>query len=155
MAFNAAKFNKEKFAPRTAKIAVPELKEYFGDGDDATWEVRGLTGLELAKVQESDRSADQAAKIVAALARNSAKDKSDAILSMMGLDSETPADLSKRIEQLVCASVEPKCDRHLASRMFEFHPIVAYNLTNKILELTGLGAEPGKQKASTAAKASK
>jgi hypothetical protein len=45
--------------------------------------------------------------------------------------------------------VEPQIDREIAVRLFMAYPIVGYTLTNKILELTGLGPDLGKALPST------
>jgi hypothetical protein len=49
----------------------------------------------------------------------------------------------------VAGSVEPQIDREIAVRLFAAYPIVGYTLTNKILELTGMGPDLGKAQPST------
>ena len=73
-----------------------------------------------------------------------AKDKTEAVKGLMGVN-ETPADIAKRLEWLVLASVDPPCTLDLAVRLCETFPIEFYQLTNKIYELTGRGQVPGKQ----------
>jgi hypothetical protein len=68
---------------------------------------------------------------------------------ILGIGTDTPPDLVKRLEHLVFGSVAPEIDREIAVRLFAAYPVVAYQLTNKILELTGLGADPGKAPHST------
>jgi hypothetical protein len=45
--------------------------------------------------------------------------------------------------------VDPAIDRDTAVRLFGGFPIVAYQLTNRILELTGEGPDVGKSPPST------
>jgi hypothetical protein len=59
-----------------------------------------------------------------------------------------PDDVAKRIEHLVLGSVDPVCTPDLAVRLCETYPVEFYQLTTKILELTGKGQEPGKSKRS-------
>ncbi len=42
---------------------------------------------------------------------------------------------------LVYGSVNPKCDQSMAVKMGEFYPTTLYKITNKITELTGMGAD--------------
>ena len=83
-----------------------------------------------------------------------AGDKAEAIRGAMGLSAdEVPADVSRRIEMLTWGSVSPVLGmdgRDVAVRLGENFPTLFYQLTNRILELTGSGAELGKPKRSTA-----
>ena len=146
--FNAARLNGAIFKPRTEKVLVQDLADWF-DGEPI-WEVRGLTGPEIAKAKEASDKNNIATKIIEALNKQNQKDKADAAMKLMGLGEDTPANVAERIDHLMSASIDPTCDRSTALRLFEHFPMVAYTLTNKILELTGLGSQPGKQKASTA-----
>ena len=56
---------------------------------------------------------------------------------------------------LVACSVSPACTEQTAIKLAATFPTVFYSLTTKIIELTGLGHEVGKQKASGTRKASK
>ena len=85
-------------------------------------------------------------------------DKAKAIRDAMGLsDEQIPADISRRIEMLTYGSVEPALGpdlREVAVKVAESYPTLFYELTNRILELTGSGAELGKRKRSTRTQAS-
>jgi len=134
---------------REASIPVPELAEFFEE-KEPTWTVRGLTAAELARTQDAAEAGANMAALVEALA--SGTDKAEAIKKLAGVPSnDVPKDVSRRIQLLVEGSVSPEIgenNRDVAVRLAETFPTVFYNLTNKILSLTGQGAEPGKRKAS-------
>jgi hypothetical protein len=69
--------------------------------------------------------------------------------TLIGYGTDTPDDLAKRFDHLTFGSVDPAIDRETAVKLFAAYPIVAYQLSNKILELTGLGPDLGKAPAST------
>jgi len=147
------KFLNAQFRAREAAIKLPpDLQSFFGE----TWKVRGLTAAELARSREASERSESLKALVSAMA--GAGDKAEAIKTSMGLsDEEVPADISRRIEMLAAGSVEPKLgseNRDVAVKLAETHATTFYELTNRILELTGGGSEPGKPRRSTKTKAS-
>lgn len=106
----------------------------------------GLTGEEIARCNESNARHATVAAAVQALANSAAAkaDTVDALQSLLGYGTDVPEDLAKRFDHLTFGSVQPAIDRALAVKLFAAYPIVAYTLTNKILELTGLGPDLGK-----------
>ena len=148
------KFLQATMQPReaTVKVSPPEACEWFGKA----WKVRGLTAAELARAREAGERGEALKSLVQAMAGDG--DKAKAIRDAMGLsDEQIPADISRRIEMLTHGSVEPKLGadlREVAVKVAESYPTLFYELTNRILELTGSGAEPGKRKRSTRTPAS-
>lgn len=145
------KFLNAALAPRQTDMPVPELQAWFGEGQSATWTVRGLTVAELARAnQAAERGLDNVRAMVEAMAGDG--DKAAAIRQAMGLsDEDVPADISRRIEMLAAGSVEPALgadNRDVAVKLGETFPTVFYQLTNEIISLTGQGAELGKPKRS-------
>ena len=63
----------------------------------------------------------------------------EAVTEMLGGTMSVPVDTQKRILHLVKGSVDPKIDESVAVKLSETFPIEFLVLTNKILELTGLG----------------
>lgn len=143
MSFDLQRFSQALLSPRQAEVAVPDLAPWFGPDEPPAWTVRGLTGDDIARASEA---ADKAAKIRAAVESLLAagEGRREAFAAILGVGDDVPDDLIKRYEHLMAGSVEPKCDRELAIKLFATFPFVAYLLTNKILELTGLGADSGK-----------
>jgi len=147
MSFDAKKFKKTKFQTRTEDVPVKDLSAFFGEGETYVWTVRGLTGQELGRTKEAAARNKNFSAILEALESASKSEKVKGLKKALGVD-EVPQAIAERIEQLVLGSVEPACDTDLALMLCERFPVEFYALTNKILELTGKGMEPGKPKGS-------
>lgn len=141
MPFNIKKFSKTEFITRTEDIPVPDLKEFFDEGEKPVWTVRNLTGHELGKANEAAQRNRSIAAILEGLISTNNKEKVEAIKTSLGLDDTTPDDIAKRIELLTLGSVNPEIDHETAVRLCTFFPIEVFQLTNKISELTGQGAQ--------------
>jgi len=144
------KFLNASLSHREATIEVPELADFFDEGKKPEWVVRSLTAAELGRAKASaDRSDNLQALVEAAAGKG---DKAEAIRKVLGVsDKDVPPDVSYRIDMLVSGSVSPVIgeeQRDVVVRLAENFPTVFYNLTNKILSLTGQGAEVGKRKPS-------
>lgn len=146
MSFDLERFRAASLSPREADVRVSDLTHWFGDGADPVWRVRGLTGEEVARANEASARHELVANAVEALSAAARRDgdQVEALKTLIGYGTETPAELAKRFDHLVFGSVSPKIDREIAVRLFRAYPHVGYHLTNKILELTGLGPDLGK-----------
>ncbi len=146
------KFLNAALTPRTEEVPVPELADWFAEGEPAAWIVRGLTAAEMGRAREAaERGLDNVRALVTALSGDGS-DKVSAIRKAFGLaDDDVPADVSRRIEMLAAGSVAPALgadNRDVAVKLAEAFPTTFFNLTNKIIVLTGQGAEMGKPKRS-------
>jgi hypothetical protein len=149
MGFNPTKFAKQKFQSREADVEVSALGAWFDapaieEGEAEVkplylWRVRGLEGHEFAKMMASAQAQANLSSIIEAIGNNGAKIKE--LKDAIGIGEETPADLQKRLQQLVLGSVDPKVDEALAAKLAKTFPIEFYMITNKITELTGLGLD--------------
>jgi hypothetical protein len=150
--FDLNRFRQAALAPRQAAVPVPDLRFFFPEGADPVWVVRGLTGEEIARANESNQRSGLIAAAVQALsnAASAKAEQTEALQALIGYGTDVPQDLAKRFDHLVFGSVDPAIDRETAVRMFNSYPIVAYQLTNRILELTGEGPDLGKLPPSTA-----
>lgn len=148
------KFLNAALAPRTEEVPVPELAAWFGEETSPTWTIRGLTAAEMGRAREAaeEGRTDNMRALVSALAGDG--DKVSAIRKAFGLaEDDVPGDVSRRIEMLAAGTVSPDLGaekREVAVKLSETFPTLFYNLTNKIIVLTGQGAELGKQKRSGA-----
>lgn len=141
------KFLGAALVPRQHTQPVPELAAWFAPDAEPVWVVRGLTAAEMARANESANGGlDKVHALVAALAGEG--NKATAIRDALGLSNEAvPEDISRRIEMLAMGSVAPLLgtdNRDVAVKLAETFPNTFYQLTNKIINLTGQGAEPGK-----------
>jgi len=142
--FKAKDFAKAQFQPRTAELSLPALADYFEN--DPVWTVRGATASEVAKMLEAGTRQNNIDTIIKAIAANS--DKVNEIRQAVGITNDTPADIVKRLEQLVMCSVDPVIDLPIAVKLADAFPVEFYMLTNKITELTGQGMDVKKSKPS-------
>lgn len=147
MPFNSARFEQAKFEPRKARIAVEALAPFFDPDEPAEWEVRGLSASELHQAMEASTRQGSIESIIKALATKA--DQAKAIRQALGLAGDTPGEIAKRIEMLVSGSVQPQIDMPTAVKLAENFPIEFLQLTNKISELTGQGADLVKPKAAS------
>lgn len=143
------KFSNADFTQREQAIDVPELAEFFAEGEAPVWVVRGLTGAELGRCnQAADNRQEITRALIAAMAGDG--DKAAALRNAMGIsEDEVPQDVSRRIELITVGSVSPMLgqdNRDVAVKLAEAFPVTFFNLSNAILGLTGQGAELGKPK---------
>lgn len=154
MGFDIKKFQKAEFAHREEKVNMDALKDFFDDKPEFT--VRGLTGEEMARVNEAQSKQKNLSAIVDALAANADTEKIKGLREAVGLtDDDVPGDLARRIEMLRLGCVDPELDERDAVKVFKVAPVDAYGATNTILQLSGQGMRPGESKSSGKKKASK
>lgn len=152
MAFDSRAFMKAEFQPRTAEITLASLQSYFGD-DVPVWKVRGQSASEVARAMEAGAKTKNIEAIIKAIGSSQAQ--IDELKAAIGIGSDVPGDIVKRLEMLHVCSVSPEIDMSVAIKLAENFPIEFYMLTNKITELTGLGADVKKPQGSGKIKASK
>jgi hypothetical protein len=143
MAFNAKLFDKIDFAARTADVTVRELQPFFGDGEAPVFTVRGLDAEEFAAVRESVERARSIDAVIEGLTGNS-KERAEAVRRSLGITGDVPADLVRRFDIALFGCVTPKLDREIIIKLARCYPTQFFALTNKILQLTGEGMQPGK-----------
>ncbi|GHA85448.1 hypothetical protein [Modicisalibacter luteus] len=152
MEFDIQKFTGTVFRAREEDVEVPDLAPYFkglGDQGKPVWRVRGLTGAELAKVNEAKERNRARSAIADGLLSSQGEAVTAAVRELLGEGDAVPDDLAKRIEMLVIGSVAPECTHQLATKLAGAFPVEFYQLTTKITQLTGMGGEPGKPKRSS------
>jgi hypothetical protein len=141
---DVTRFVKAPACPRTRSLAAPQdLRAFFENPAAAAFEVRGLSGEELARVRAAvERNRDMAAIVEKIFGDR--EDKVSAIRELMGLSPDTlPEDLARRITMVALGCVSPELDEQAAARLFEVQPVFAYKLSDTILHLTGEGASLG------------
>jgi len=148
MPFDADKFEQAEFRARTESVSVPALSDFFGEGEDPAFLVRGLNSNELGAADEAAKSIRTTIeKLAEAIADDASVHK---IREAIGQGRKaTPAEVAKRLEMLVAGCVEPSLKMATAARIAENFPIEFQLLTNTIARLTGLGSELVKQDAAS------
>ena len=137
MGFQADRFERAQFEPRRASVKVEALAAFFGEGEPAVWEVRGLSATELHRALEASRRQDSIESIVKAIAASG--DQAEAMRRALGLSKDTPGEIAKRLELLVMGSVAPVIELPVAVKLAGAFPIEFLSITNTISELTGKG----------------
>jgi hypothetical protein len=142
MPFDTALFARSELPPRTADVPVPALSVFFSEGEAPVWRVRGLTATELHKALEAGKRQGAVDSVARAIAANA--DQVATIRRALGLSSDTPGDIAKRLEMMVMGSVAPVVDLPTAVKLAGAFPVEFMQITNEITELTGKGADLGK-----------
>jgi len=148
MGFDVKSFRKATFEDRTESVPVPDLKEWFAEGEEPAFVVRGLTAEELARCNEAVQKNKNISSVVEALHSSNQQEKVQAMREMLGVSESVPNDLAKRLEQFTLGTVDPDMDHELAVKFAETYPVEFYQLTNKIMELTGQGRQAKKKQPS-------
>lgn len=147
MGFDAKKFLQTQLVPREETVPVPDMKDFFPEGEKPEWKVRGLTGVELARSNEAVARNKDIAAILEGLISQNNQAKIDSVKQLIGTDDKVPNDIAKRIELFIIGSVEA-VDIDIANKICTAFPVEFFEITNKITVLTGQGHVPGKPKPS-------
>ena len=147
--FDTKAFSREKFSPRMKDIAVPDFKDFFPEGDEPVWKIRGLDANEIAKCYDAQKTLsaiDTTFQAAAGAVANEEKVKE--MREKLGIEIDIHSDILFRRAQLVHGSVLPEIDQQTAVKLSRVFPVEFYNITTEITRLTGLGQTPGKLKPS-------
>jgi hypothetical protein len=150
MSFDLTEFSKSKFKTRTMRVPVTSeaLCHFFGEDDKKEFTVKGLTGEELGRCENSHSRIKMIKNGLEALlgpGENNVKAIKD-LLSLGGDALED--DVARRIELLCLGCVDPELDEQQAAKITKVAPVDAKNLTNHVLILSGQGMLPGGLQAS-------
>lgn len=136
--FLSDKFQEAKFEPRTETVEVPSLAEFFAGGVKPAFTVRGLTAAELHRANDAGTRQNAVDTIVKAIA--SQKAQVDDIRKALGMTADTPGEIAKRMEMFVQGCVTPKVTHADVAKIATVCPVEFYEITNKIVVLTGQGS---------------
>ena len=149
MAFDIPKFNAAQHNSRTENVPVPELAMFFGPDDKQEFVVRNLSAYEYGRVIEAMQreNIENVRRLVSMVSTG------DTTAIIEGLknylentynpeDGPIPADVVKRIYLLDHGIVEPKLTHQDVVKLATFHTEPFYRLSQKIMDLTALGAVP-------------
>jgi hypothetical protein len=148
MPFDVKKFKRMRFVPRTETIKVPALQAFFDADEKPVFVVRGLTGEEMARVNLAAQKQNTLMTVAEALLGSDKGNQIDALRQALGISGDLPEDLARRIEMLAMGLQEPAIDVQTAVKLFEVAPVICYEMTNKILLLSGQGQQQGELKGS-------
>ncbi len=146
MGFDSKAFMVAKFELRTEAVKVPELADWFG-GEAPVWTIRGLTGKEYGRVNEAVARNKNVEAFIKELTSESPKKLANGLGKVL-IGVDVADDIAKRISLLGYGSVDPVCELEMTKRLCKFFCEVFYNLTTKIILLSGQGSVVGGQKPS-------
>ena len=145
MGFDNKAFMAAKFEPSTEIVDVPELKEWFDEKDKPAWKIRGLTGKELGRVNEAVARNKKIDEAIQKIVSESPKKFGEGLAELL-VGPDTPSDIARRIDMLIIGSIDPECNLQMALKVCEAFAETFFNLTNKIIILTGAGHTTGGRK---------
>ena len=140
MSFDLEGFRRAEFSARQEEVDVSDsaLAAFFPDDEKALWTVRGLDGSELQECMDAKEKQKEITSILKLVSEN--KEMADKVRAASGMsDKETPAEMVKRLEMLLIASVNPKLNRPDVVKIAKVAPIEFLQLTAQISRLTGEG----------------
>ena len=145
MPFDVNGFRGSVLKPREKEIPVPDLKDWYGD-DEPVWIVRALTGEEFMRAMDSSNRYNMINAVTKALA-TAGKMQAEtvaAVEQMLGFGNEVPPEMAKLIDCILYGTIKPEVDRSVVVRLYHYYPIVAWQIGNEVLRLTGATPELGK-----------
>ena len=135
--------------PRTRSLPAPQaLHQFFESPEKAVFEIKALTGEQLARVRSAvERNRDMAALVEKIFGDRA--ERMEAIRELVGVNSESvPEDLARRIAIISEGCISPEVSEQVAVKIFQAVPVFGYSLSDAILNLTGEGAHLGESKPS-------
>ncbi len=144
MAFDIRAFERAQFEPRTFRVKVPTLKDFFAEGEEPVFIVRNLTHSEAAKCADVESHNDGVSKLLDAAiddeqTREELKDRAGVYHK-----ADTHKETAIGCAMLVAGSVEPKIDFRTALKLSEHHNFTFQVLIDTIGKLSTLGSELAK-----------
>ena len=140
MTFDIERFRKAKLTHRQVEVKLPELKDWFGEGVEPIFHVRGLSGEEFYNVREAEQKRAAFKEIADRMLSGDGAAFADAIEEFFGA---VPAEYVRRVEVLIQGTVDPKLDRPNATKFITHYPVSAHTVCEEILRQTGLGSVAG------------
>jgi hypothetical protein len=137
MPFDIERFISTPMQRKTEKVPCPDLAAFFGDGEEHFWEIQTLTAVELCRCNEAKERSANVGMLLEAAAQTTGQ--IEALRKAIGLTKDTPGEIAKRMELLVYGSVSPKVSLEQAVVFAERYGADFYQITNRILILSGSG----------------
>lgn len=144
--FDTKRFMNTQFIPREEDVPVPDLKDFFEEGEKPVWRVRNISGQEMGVVNETVQNNRKAlvSVIEKMFATMSVKD-AEKVSGMVTDPDRVTDEMAKRLEMLVLGSVSPEVNMDMAIKLCRVRCVEFFDITNTINRLTGLGHEAKKK----------
>jgi hypothetical protein len=145
MGIDIKKFKTAKFKDRTEEIKVDQLKSFFPKEDKPVWIIRAITGEEMYFVRAAVEKSRNIEQVLSQLVSGTSKQKAEAAVKVLGLDEkDLPEDYIRRLHILRYGSIDPNLrdeveGLEICKKIAQTHPTLFNTLTDRIMQLTGLG----------------
>ena len=151
MTFDINAFDAATVSLPTKRIPVPQLKDFFEDGEPVEWEIKALSGLELAVVEEwaQKEKMETMKNLFEAIAANSVDKMKVGFEELFNPNVDEngeamlPQHYLKCLKKFELASV-PACPSHVAVKIAKFFPNPFYTIVREIDVLSAAGPDLGK-----------
>lgn len=147
MAFQIDKFTTAKWQDRITIVPVPELKEFFDEGDELTWTLKCISASEVATARDHVKNSRNKEDLINSLFKHNIPDNLlNELKEKAGIkrtDGKVHKEVIFRKAILMAASVNPTCSETMALILGERFPETFDRLANEAFELIGLGASVG------------
>jgi len=156
MGFDIQKFKAADIGRAEAELAVPELAEWFDEGEDAVFRLRSLTASELYRAADAVSSYEAKSAFLHRLAKGTAKEKAEAAAQILGIGDSESSEYVRRIVYLQHGCESPELDEEAIKRIAKYYPATFIAVAMKIEALSNQGgASKKKPKSSGSGKKSK
>jgi len=127
----------------TKKIPVPMLKAFFPEGEEPVWEIKSLTGMELAMVEESAERVKVLKGAMEAFAKGTVKGFKDGYDELLNQNAEATPESYMRWISLVRYGSVPPCPEHIAVKLAHSSGGMLRRLAHEIAIMSAMGANLG------------
>jgi len=144
MSFDFNAFDSAPVNFPTRKISVPQLKAFFPDDEEPEWEIKSLTGMEIAiSNQASINSERMKAAIQTISDGGSVMDMKEGFQELFGKDADfTPEEYLRWLKIVEFGSV-PRCPEHICVKLAHTKGSLFRLLAHEISVMSGIGADLG------------
>lgn len=154
MAFNADKFYKTKHERPTFDYPAPDFKEWFDEGEEPVFKIRGLTAVELNTAQNAEESIKTTENLFDAIGENLGGKNKEAmkkmVAAMLGKESDEESGdngFTARMKQtLEFGLCDENIDFSVVNKMVDYAPVQMMQMFYKITELTAQVGVAAKKK---------
>ena len=126
----------------TKKISVPTLKKFFPEDEDPVIEIRGLTGAERARGEESAQKVGRLKAAMEAFAKDTVKGFKEGYNELLNGDAETPETYMRWIT-IVRLGTVPSMPEHIVVKLAHSQGGLVRRLAHEISVMSAMGADLG------------
>jgi len=142
MSFDINAFDAAQVSFPTKKIQVPTLKKFFNENEEPIIEIKALTGIELALVEESSNKINMLKAALESFAKGSVKNLKDGFDELLNGETETPETYMRWIT-LVRLGTVPQLPEHICVKMAFACAGTLRRLAHEISIMSAMGADLG------------